>query len=172
VTWHDAVCYGIAYDQSSTVRLVKSTDGEHFADVTKLNVPDRPNEATIRFLIDGTMVAFVRREGGNQHGWVGSAKTPYTDWTWADAGHRLGGPEFLVLPDGEMWAGTRLHNGKDTKTGIGRLTLSGLEPKLTLTSGGDTSYPGMVWYDGMIWMSFYSSHEGKAKIYLEKIRIK
>jgi hypothetical protein len=172
VTWHDKVCYGVAYDSAFTVRLVKSTDGEQFADVAKLNVPDRPNEATVRFQKDGTMVALVRREGGNQHGWVGSAKAPYTDWTWAELADRLGGPEFVVLPTGDMWAGTRQHRGKETKTVFGRLTLNGFEPKLTFDSGGDTSYPGMVWHEGMIWMSFYSSHEGKAKIYLAKVRVK
>jgi hypothetical protein len=176
VTWHDNICYGVRYttaaDQASTVRLVKSADGEHFTDVTKLDVPDRPNEATLRFRTDGTMVALVRREGGNQHGWVGSAKTPYTEWTWKELGVRLGGPEFVVVPDGEMWAATRVFEKGSAKTAVGRLTLTGFEPKLTFASGGDTSYPGMVWHDGLIWMSFYSSHEGKAKIYLAKIRLK
>ena len=35
-------------------------------------------------------------------------------------------------------------------------------------SGGDTSYPGIVWHDGKLWMSYYSSHEGKARIYRVK----
>jgi len=176
VTWHDKACYGVTYastaDKSSAVRLVKSTDGEHFSDVTKLDVPDQPNEATVRFRADGTMVALVRREAGNRNGWVGSAKAPYTEWTWKELDHRLGGPEFVILPDGEMWAGTRLFETGATKTAVGRLTLSGFEPKLTLVSGGDTSYPGMVWHDNLLWMSFYSGHDGKAKIYLAKIRLK
>src|SRR4029079_15785361 len=141
VTWHDKSCYGVTYlanDKDFTVRLVKSTDGEHFTDLAKWSVPDRPNEATVRFLKEGTMVALVRREGGNQFGWVGSAKAPYTGWSWKELGMRLGGPEVLVLPSGEMWAATRQHNGKETKTILGKLTLDSLEPKLTFTSGGDT----------------------------------
>ena len=44
------------------------------------------------------------------------------------------------------------------------------EPVLTFPSGGDTSYPGLVWHDGLLWMSYYSSHEGKTSIYLAKIK--
>ena len=41
---------------------------------------------------------------------------------------------------------------------------------LTFPSGGDTSYPGLVWHDGRLWMSYYSSHEGKSAIYLAQIQ--
>jgi hypothetical protein len=40
---------------------------------------------------------------------------------------------------------------------------------LKLPSGGDTSYPGLVWCDGILYVSFYSSHEGKTSIYLAKV---
>ncbi len=41
---------------------------------------------------------------------------------------------------------------------------------LQLPSGGDTSYAGMAWHDGLLWISYYSSHEGKANIYLAKVK--
>jgi hypothetical protein len=40
-----------------------------------------------------------------------------------------------------------------------------------MPSGGDSSYPGMVLHDGLLWMSYYSSHEGKSSIYLARIRL-
>ena len=82
----------------------------------------------------------------------------------------MGGPNFVVLPDGSMWAGSR-HYGAETKTGLFRMTRSGIELALALPSGGDTSYPGMVWYDRLLWMSYYSSHEGKPSIYLARLRL-
>jgi len=42
---------------------------------------------------------------------------------------------------------------------------------LKLPSGGDTSYPGLVWYEDMLYASYYSSHEGKTSIYLAKVKI-
>ena len=47
----------------------------------------------------------------------------------------------------------------------------GYDPALTFPSGGDTSYPGLVWHDGRLWMSYYSSHEAKTSIYLAKVRL-
>jgi len=37
---------------------------------------------------------------------------------------------------------------------------------VTLPSGGDTSYPGLLWHEERLWVSYYSSHEGKTSIYL------
>jgi hypothetical protein len=44
-------------------------------------------------------------------------------------------------------------------------------PHVTLPSGGDTSYAGLAWQDGLLWVSYYSSHEGKTSIYLAKVKL-
>ena len=45
-----------------------------------------------------------------------------------------------------------------------------MTPLLRLPSGGDTSYPGMVWHENTLWVSYYASHEGKAAIYLATLQ--
>ncbi len=52
------------------------------------------------------------------------------------------------------------------------MTRTSYDPALTLPSRGDNSNPGLVWNpdDKLLWMSYYSSHEGKTSIYLTKIR--
>jgi hypothetical protein len=42
---------------------------------------------------------------------------------------------------------------------------------LKLPSGGDTSYPGLVWHNDLLYLSYYSTHEGKTSIYLAKIKV-
>ena len=32
-------------------------------------------------------------------------------------------------------------------------------------------YTGLVWHNDLLWISYYSSHEGKTSIYLAKVRI-
>ena len=49
------------------------------------------------------------------------------------------------------------------------MTTSSYEPALTLPSGGDTSYAGMVWHEDLLWMSYYSSHEESTNVYLAKV---
>lgn len=193
VSWHDKVCYGVSYSTQAnstkpasdstrnnsedspgtewSLKLVASKDGVQFDLITTLEVPGRPNETTVRFLPDGEMVALVRREAGNKRGWIGRSQPPYKTWNWSETNHQIGGPNFIQTPDGMLWASGRSYPG-GAQTVLATMTPAGnYEPVLTLKSGGDTSYPGMVWYDNLLWLSYYSSHEGKSAIYLAKIEL-
>lgn len=167
VTWHNGKTYGVSYVAGQPLQLVVSDDGVTYSKITEFDIDGRPNETTLRFLDDDTMVALVRREEESQNGYIGTSQPPYTEWSWNETGYRLGGPNFIVLPDGEMWAGSRYYPG-GAKTVLARMTTESYEPVATLPSGGDTSYPGLVWHDDVLWMSYYASHEGKTSIYLAK----
>jgi len=178
VTWHDGRAYGVTYrtlpgDASEwALTLVSSADGRVFDRVTPLSVPGRPNETTLRFMPDGEMVALVRREAGDRLAWVGRSRAPYTTWTWRATPHQVGGPNFIRLPDGALWASGRSYPG-GPKTVVARMTLDGgYDPVLTLPSGGDTSYAGMVWHADLLWVSYYASHEGKTAIYLARVKVR
>ena len=176
VTWHEGRAYGVSYKAEPggsewTATLVSSSDGRTFQPVTTFDVPGRPNETTLRVMPDGEMVALVRREAGNRLAWLGRSRAPHTDWTWRELPHQIGGPNFIRMPDGGLWASGRSYPG-GPKTVIGRLSLDGrYEPALTLPSGGDTSYAGMVWHEGLLWVSYYASHEGRAAIYLARVKL-
>ena len=43
---------------------------------------------------------------------------------------------------------------------------------MRLPSGGDTGYPGIFSIGGYVWMSYYSSHEGKTSVYYARIPYK
>lgn len=185
VTWHKGLAYGIAYNIAGslrptnewTVRLLSSEDGITWRLVSRLAVPGRPNEATVRFLANDDCVALVRREGlapdPDTDAWIGHSTPPYTNWNWHPAGMQIGGPNFLVLPGGAMIASGRLYRPKpDTsKTFVGPMSLEVVKPDLVLPSGGDCSYPGLVWHEGLLWTSYYSTHEGRTSIYLARIRL-
>lgn len=175
VTWHKGRAYGVSYNTAGkendwSVRLLVSNDGINYEKIADLDVPGRPNETTLRFADGDRMIALVRREGGNRHGWVGTSMPPYKEWAWYETNYRLGGPNFIILPDGSFWAASR-HYAGGARTVLARFGPRTYEPVLTLPSGGDCSYPGLVWHDGLLWMSYYSSHEGKTSIYLARIRI-
>lgn len=193
VTWHHGQAYGVSYNaderQSDAakkaadsgqaepgpadwkLKLVVSNDGVQYDLVTHLDVPGHPNETTLRFLDSGELVALVRREGGTKNGWIGRSSAPYKEWKWTETKNRFGGPNFIELPDHTLWAAGRTYPG-GAKTAIARMTAAGeYEPVLTLKSGGDTSYPGLAWHENELWMSYYSSHEGRTSIYLARIRI-
>ena len=84
----------------------------------------------------------------------------------------MGGPNFIRWSDGALWASARgRHPDGGAATVLARMTPTSYEPVLWLPSGGDCSYPGMVEHEGLLWMSYYSSHEGKTSIYLAQIEV-
>lgn len=161
LTWHEGVGYGVSYGEHFA--LVKTTDGVNYQTVCELNL-DRalsPGESTIRFASDGRMYMMVRCESGDSHGRWGVSEAPYTDWKWGEMDFHLGGPDFIILDDGRVVAGSRYHfpRGK-CRTMVLTGDLDGnFEERWLLPSGGDTSYPGFLDRGNELWMVYYSCHE-------------
>ncbi len=178
ITWHDGWAWGcvqqVPNQGDRALQLVRSRDGIHFEHVKTLDVTF-PSETTLRFLDDETMIAMIRRAGGDSLGWIGRSKPPYREWELTPSNKRFGGPNFVSLPDGPWLAGSREYAGKEPKTALWLLDLEqcSFSDLLTLPSGGDTSYPGFVIdeEDDRVLMSYYSSHEGKGAIYLATLRL-
>lgn len=181
VTWHAGKAYGISYvslpaaagkPAEWAAKLVESTNGIDYRLVKMLDVTGRPNEGTLRFLENGECIALLRRETQDKAAWIGASRAPYTDWKWQPAGLFVGGPNFIQLSGGDFVAGGRQINviEKGAKMFLGSMTTTSVKPELILPSGGDCSYPGLVQSDDTLWVSYYSSHEGKTSIYLAKVK--
>lgn len=178
ITWHKGKAYGFGYGcrkDNRWLRLFKSSDGHKFETlIDKVAVEGTyPNETSMVFLPDDTCYCLLRQDGRPiNSGYLGTSHPPYTEWNWKKLGVRIGGPHMLRLPDGRFVAVVRLYDGKQ------RTSLCWLDPEngklteaLKLPSGGDTSYAGMVWHDGLLWISYYSSHEDKTAIYLAQVKL-
>jgi hypothetical protein len=183
-TWnpHDQTAYGIGYGTASNagrvrLRLYHSKDGRTFDTLAAELLPDdtRPNETSILFRSDAVAHCLLRRDGVEKSALLGVADPPYRKWDWKDLGVRIGGPHMIELPDGRTVAAVRLYDRPV------RTALCWLDPEegkldefLVLPSGGDTSYAGLVWHEGHLWVSYYSGHEPnqshqKTAIYLAKV---
>lgn len=181
----DSRFYGVSYnihpnsggpapEKEYSLKGYASTDGSVWQLSSILNVPGQPTETTLRFLKNGSAMVLVNREGGNRLGAIGIAQAPYREWAWTPLKQPLGGPNFIELPDGRLIAGSR---GFGATPGphmvLYKMTPAGIEPLIELPSGGDCSHPGLVWHDGLLHVTYYSSHEeGKAAIYHAKVRLK
>jgi hypothetical protein len=175
VTWRNGAGYGFGYEYTNVkdLRLYRTTDGRRFeSEPRPLQTEFFPNESSVIFMPDGRALCLLRREKGPATALLGEASPPYREWTWKDLGRRIGGPHMLRLPDGRVIAAVRLYDGR-TRTSLCWLNRrSGrLEEVLALPSGGDSSYAGLAWRDGVLWVSYYSSHEGKTSIYLAKVKL-
>jgi len=174
-TWHKNQAYSVGYDTAGEkfIRLYSSKDGRQFEPlVSTLFDEGYPNETSIIFQPDNTALCLLRRDGNPGTGKLGLAKSPYAQWEWKDLGLKIGGPHMIRLPDGRIVACVRLYDG-GARTAL--LWIDPVNGKATeflkFPSGGDTSYPGLFWHEDVLWVSYYSSHEGKTSIYLAKVRL-
>jgi hypothetical protein len=182
VAWHpdgNDVVYGAGYCGASggsppnenTTRLYRSTDGglSYETIVDAPLAPGNSNEIALLFRQDDQSAVALVREGNNRS-YIGVAEGDYTNWTFHELDKTLGGPALLELPDGSIIAGTRYPS---TSTSLCWLDPEGgeLVQLLQLPSGGDTGYPGLVWHDGFLWVSYYSRHTGGPDIYFAKVAV-
>ncbi len=183
VTWHEGKAYGVSYTAGPGDRyldLLVSSDGIHYEPhVARLFEQGRPTEVTLRFDTDRTCYALVRRdryETESTSAFLGISKPDYKHWQWNDLGadfNSFGGPNFIQIPGGYWLAAGRMHDG-GAHTALCYLNVENgtMTRLLKLPSGGDTSYPGLVWYNDTLYMSYYSSHEAKTIIYLAKLKVR
>ncbi len=151
VNWYEGVAYGVGYPTVSDAetRLYKSVDGRDWEILVPAFYPG--NETSIAFKFDGTAVCYIR--GGKA---IGQAKIPYTNWTWRPT-IDVGGPDLIQLTDGRFILGGR-------ESDWGTMKLFEIDPDtgvtthlIDLPAQGDSSYPGLVYHDDMLWCSYYSS---------------
>ncbi|MGH9939101.1 MAG: exo-alpha-sialidase [Blastocatellia bacterium] len=195
--WHKGVAYGVAYQADSEsppnhrkfyAFVCRSRDGINYERISEDVIGG--TEAALEFDQNDILTIALRGSSDQPKALLMQSSAPYTDWMKKEltadvGGDQIGGPAILRLPagkpvdklDGELiGAGRRFSDkpSKEQRTGLflidaGQATLTNL---LIFPSGGDTSYPGLVWHNNRLWMSYYSSHEGKSSIYLARIELK
>lgn len=176
VTWHKGIAYGVGREPDIRMpRLYRSMDGMRFESwVERLFGADaelRGSEASLLFLPDDSALCLIRGRDPAP-ALLGRAEPPYLQWQWRELSVNIGGPQLTQLPDGRIVVGGRSYgNQRETRLWWLDAAAGRLDPILALPSGGDTSYPGLVFHEGMLWVSYYSSHEEKTVIYLARVEI-
>lgn len=181
-TWHDQKVYAVGYaGRDRQGCLYQSDDGLRWRIHVAPFFPSGQvftNESSLAFDPNGTAYCLTRRDAvRGVVALLGISQAPYTHWHWRKTNTALGGPKLLRLSNGEWIAAFRKINYRrgaattliqklDVKTAM-------FKPWLSLSSGGDTSYPGLVEYQGRLLVSYYSSHEERsARIYCADIPLR
>lgn len=166
INWHAGKAYSVAYQGggSGVLRIYVSDDGRKFRTLLDdMRVPDYGNEATLVFRADGTAHCFVRRDKGTMSALWGTSNAPYTAWSWKDLGTRVGGPHVIEAPDGRMLGVLRYIDEEGRRVSVVEITRDGrmLELEKLPSSNGDSGYAGLLWKNGELWTSYYSTHENR-----------
>lgn len=176
LTWFQGAGYGGLYSREeigdgknrTTIKLVKTTNGVDYSLLSNLEIEGNPNESTIRFNDKGEAIMLIRRENGNKRAFLGHSYPPYTKWTFTESPYFIGGPDFVSVGEGQYIGGGRINR---EYTGLVSFGKNGnFKEVLKLPSNSDSSYPGFVFENDTLYMSYYSSHETeKTSIYFAEI---
>jgi hypothetical protein len=188
VRWHNELAYGFAYNRkANAIHLYKGDPKRSFhlhqSSVLCLEKHNKgyPNESDLVFN-DKKAYALIRRDADSYSAQLGVSHFPYKQWKWVDLKSYIGGPVMLQLNNKTMLIAGRILQGNKLVTGllsldISNLDLNSLDVQLklltVLPSAGDNSYPGLVLKNKTLYVSYYSSHEGrKTSVYLAEIDLK
>ena len=172
VTWHGDDGYSVSkLGEGGDPRrgfLYRTVNGLDWEWITEFRLPDdiwTVSETTLRIMPDEEMIALIRPD------WIGRSMPPFVDWSFTQIEHRMGGPNFIRVPDGTLWACARGQHEDVPGTVLARMTPTSYETVARLPSSGDCSYAGMVWHDELLWISYYSTHEEKTSVYLARVDV-
>lgn len=183
VTWFQGIGYGISYtlkkfreEGTPFLNLYKTSNGLDYEIITPLFIRGSPSEATIRFKESHEMVILQRRDGiENDHAWIGRSFPPYQDFLWSETSIHLGGPNFIILPNGKMVAAARAVFRSPyydfEKTVVLSMEENDFEIKLFLPGLGDTGYPGLHYENSILYVSYYVQEGNFSTINLAKIAV-
>ena len=176
-TCFDNAIYGVGYRPGPTgdVRLYKSDNGISFYPwVTVLQDEGYVNESSLVFVdspddsalsverAPSISYCLLRRDpvwGPEFLGLLGRAEWPFTQWQWLTLDKRIGGPVMFVYQS-RLLAIVRLYDERIRTSVVEINSQSGeVTELLSLPSGGDTSYAGVVLENDQLFVSYYSSHE-------------
>lgn len=168
VTWLGERAFGVSYSAgsgSARLDLLTSPDGESWTTLAEDLHPDVPsNETVLAFFADPEggepLCAALARAEGRAHASIGIAAPPYERFDWTIVDRHVGGPNLTRSPRGSWIAAGRVFVDGDAKTGVFFLdpATGSTSQLLVLPSGGDTSYPGLAWWQDELYLSYYSSH--------------
>jgi hypothetical protein len=180
IKWHKGQAYGFAYNRKQNAIHLYSGDPRRsfhlhqpFALSLHKHKKGYPNESDLIF--DGkNAFALVRRDADSYSAQLGHSKFPYKKWSWIDLGRYIGGPVMLHLGENFALVAGRIVKNGQLVTGLLKMNLANgdLQELLILPSAGDNSYPGLVLKEGLLYVSYYSSHEdNKSSVYLAQVKL-
>lgn len=166
VNWFDGKAYGFTY--APYFGFVESKDGHTFDMLQKVELSDILTEASIIKLKKGKYIAVVRRE---KNALIGLYDTKYRLWAWKDAGYRIDCPKLISIK-GEIYVLGRFY-GDVEQTAVLKLDKKELTLKKIIGIDGekDCAYPGAVYRNGILYVTYYSGDGKRGDIHLAKIRL-
>lgn len=170
------------YKIGEKLSLYKSADLIKYNKIKDLDLDPKGilSETCFAFDEHKNLIALVRKNYPGSY--LGISKEPFLKWEWKKLDKVLGGPNMMVINNRIIISGRTYDLSKPndcrTKTFVGEIIGNKIKILHYLRSGGDTGYTGMVYKDGMLYISYNSglydcinTDNTNTEVYLSKIKL-
>jgi hypothetical protein len=156
------------------VHLVTSDDGLAWKKISTIRSGNWESETTLLFGPGDQLIAFLRQKYGSPPAQILEADPPYEKWTSrapnvnhlsGHSVHKFRGTTYFfsrTMDYQTKQAGQMIYTYEDGK----------LVPYCRLPAGGDCAYAEALEKGDEMVVSYYSSHEGTANVYLARVPLK
>jgi hypothetical protein len=173
VVWNlnHAYSFGLSASAEEPVKMFTTGDGERFSIHSESAFPEhRRDEPALLFLRDGSGLSLMP-SGPKGKAQMGTARTPYRGWVWTGLDRGLMSATALELEDRRVVVAG--YSPGDERLEVWWLDASrgALTGIIQLQAKGARSAPGLAFQEGLLWICYDSSHEGRAMIYLTRVKL-
>ena len=159
--------YSVAYCKQEYPTLMSSDDGINWTAVTEIQISNEYlNEADMCFIGDRMYVCIRKALPYTAPSYWCMADYPFTDFTWKEMEIHLESPALIRLPYSQtMLLSGRERDGTGTNANVSLFSVDvdGKLERITQLDGGfgsDRGYPGFLYKDGKLFLSYYTYTSG------------
>lgn len=165
IEWIDGVAYGFCY--IPFFGLVRSEDGINYELVEKIHLDGNPSEASVGKLDKNHLLAVVRRDSLAA---LGIYNLTEKQWQWKDCEEIIACPKILKVRRDILVVGRSYKFGLQTTLYKYKKSKYSLDPLVRIPGGKDCSYPGFVYKNRYLFISYHKGNARTSDIYLSKIK--
>ncbi len=183
--------YGIAYTAyrpkppEREMQLIVSDDGLNWTLKSEIANRRQPSESDVTILEDGSLFVVTRMQDDINEGFIWRSNPEHTEWTGETVGDIVHSPALARWKDRFFIAGRSRGADRQWVTRVWEFVDGKAVELITLPSGGDTSYPGLIVDPASVdaehpalFVSWYSQHEedreknkNSASIYTARLKV-
>ena len=163
IAWNDEEAYSFAY-RNGKVHLLKSTDGFSWFKSGNVEV-EGCNESAIYFS-DNKCYAIMRTVFHKTL--IGCANYPYQDWVFDTIPMEIHSPAILYLNSAHVYCTGRVVDNAEKYTGLFKVTNSTADSVWYSSANADQGYPGVVYKDEQVILSYYKAGDIFLKKFIAK----
>lgn len=166
IEWIDGTAYGFCY--APYFGMVTTSDGINYKLVEKINLDGNPSEASVAKLDNNHLLAIVRRD---IFAALGIYNLTNKQWQWKDCDEIIACPKIIKAKRNLLVAGRSYKYGLQTTLYRLNKNKQELVPIERISGDKDCSYPGIVYKNRKLFISYHKGDINVSNIYMVTINL-